>query len=482
MKKQALALIFANGVNFLVNFAMNPFMARQLSYEDNGTYSQVSLVNGYALVLFGLGISSILNLLFSEYKKDLKLVMSTTFWIQFVSGILCTLLIFFLRDGIGTVFENKQLPYYLMLYLPSTFFMVLTNLSLYYFIYYNKARQLSILTISLNLLKIAVTFYAINYLHSLFYAIVFQNIVNAIQLILHMLLLRKEMFPIKKPNWENIRYTLKLSYPYLAMAIIGYSILTVNGIIVSNQLGLTEYAIYRNGAIEIPFIATLYSSITAVALPQIVEYARSNRLYELMVLKRQISNTVAAVVYPVVFFCILNANEFMSLYLGDKYLRSGAVFGIYNIALLVRINSYSDILTIYNKPTKILIPNIISLASGIGANFVLIKFLGINGAAIAFVISLLIFSLLLISSTCREIGISWKTYFDLKTLGSISAISFSGALLTVFFSQKNIFAFCISGFIYFVGVYFLLLKFKMIDINLIPEKLRNIVSKLYKTS
>jgi O-antigen/teichoic acid export membrane protein len=478
MKKQALALIFANGINFLVNFAMSPFLARQLSYHDNGTYNQVNLINGYASILFSLGISSVINLLFSEYKDDQKRIMSSTFWIQLVSSILCSLLIFCFSDGFGALLNNPDLPYYLSLYIPSTFFIILTNLSIYYYIFYKKTWQLSILTVVVNSIKIAATYYAINNLQSLFYAIVFQNILNGLQCLVHAILLRKELFPIKKPHWADISYVLKLSSPYLLMSFIGYSILYINGIIISNQLGVEPYAIYRNGAIEIPFIATLYANVTAVALPFIVEYTRAGKTAELLALKRKISTTVAAIIYPVVFFFIFNGQDFIHLYLGDKYIQSGLVFSIYNIAVLIRINSYSDILTILKKPGKIILSNLISLMTGIIGSLILINVAGVNGAAIGFVLSLAVMSLLMIHFTCKELSVGWGSYFEFKRLSLIFLVCLVAALASWYFASQSIMLFFISGAIYLCIVYIGIFKLKLIDIDILPVRAQKIIQRI----
>ena len=477
MKKQAFALIFANGINFLVNFAMNPFLARKLSYEDNATFGQINLINGYATILFGLGMASVINLLLAEYKGKESSLLSSAFWIQTLSGLFCILLLFYFHTPISILFNNQQLGYFLVQNLPSTFLIILTNLVTYYYIYFNKARQLSILTVILNLLKIALVYYAVNVLKSLHYVIIFINILNFIQLGVHFYFLRKQLRPFRKFDFKNIQYVIKLSYPYLGMSIIGYSILFADGIIVSNLLGTKEFAIYRNGAIEIPFIATLYSSVTAVALPQLVLLIKENRIIELMSLKRKISNTLAAFIYPVVFFCIMNGNKFIELYLGDKYIQSGIVFSIYNVAVLLRINSYSDILTISKKPMKIIIPNFSAFVIGLIATYILVLLIGIKGAAISFIISILFLSVLLIVNSCKELGVSIYDYFDFIKIGKITLVCIFASGLSTLFIKVNIISFAAVGFVYIGFVYMVLFKFNLADLELLPLKAQKLLRK-----
>jgi O-antigen/teichoic acid export membrane protein len=290
--------------------------------------------------------------------------------------------------------------------------------------------------------------------------------------------LRKQIFPFVRPHLSNIKYIIRLSYPYLGMSIIGYSILFAGAIIISNQLGAKEFAIYRNGAIEIPFFATLYSSITSIAMPRIVQLTNTGKIQELMILKRKISNTVAALIYPVVFFCIINGNVFMKLYLGDKYISSGIIFSIYNIVLLFRINTYSDILTIRKKPNKIIIPNLIALLVTLTGTFVLVYLLGIKGAAIAFIISLMLLSAQLIYNSCKEIGISIYQYFDYIKPGKIALISLVFSLISVPFLKAELLSFAGISILYFIIVYLYVFKLNLVDQDSLPIKIQRLIIKL----
>ena len=61
---------------------------------------------------------------------------------------------------------------------------------------------------------------------------------------------------------------------------------------ISNMLSVEDYAIYRNGAFEVPFIATLYGSIGAIVLQDVARLWNSKRNVDILELKKDvISNT-----------------------------------------------------------------------------------------------------------------------------------------------------------------------------------------------
>ena len=66
------------------------------------------------------------------------------------------------------------------------------------------------------------------------------------------------------------------------------SVFTVaDGIYVSSLLGVTEFAIYRNGAMFIPLIMSLYAAINSIVLPDISVLFANNNYSEIVRLKRK---------------------------------------------------------------------------------------------------------------------------------------------------------------------------------------------------
>ena len=199
---------------------------------------------------------------------------------------------------------------------------------------------------------------------------------------------------------------------------------------------------------------------------------------ELLNLKRRVSNTVAFLIYPIVFFFIFNGEVFMELYLGNKYIQSGTIFSIYNLAVLIRINSYSDILMIIKKPMKIIGPNLISFGAGMILTFILLPVFGINAAAIAFVFAILILSFLLIRNSCKEIGIKIKEYFDFAYLFKLTLVCGVSSFFSYFFMQPTIFSFMLTGAVYLGTVYLILIKMMLLEMNLLPLKIQKIIKRL----
>src|SRR5690606_36635762 len=145
-----------------------------------------------------------------------------------------------------------------------------------------------------------------------------------------------------------------------------------------------------------------------------------------------------------------------------KYVGSGIIFSIYNIVLLFRINMYSDILTIRKKPGKILIPNLIALVVSLIGTFSLAHLFGIKGAAIAFIISMILVVAMQIYNSCKEIGINISQYFDYKKIGKIALICLTFSLISIPFLIPEIYSLLAISTLYLMIVYFYVFKLKLV--------------------
>jgi len=165
------------------------------------------------------------------------------------------------------------------------------------------------------------------------------------------------------------------------------------------------------------------------------------------------------------------------LYLGNKYIQSGIVFSIYNLAVLIRINSYSDILTVAKKPMKIIGPNLISFIAGLILTFILLPTFGVNAAAFAFVFAILLMSFFLVYNSCKVIGVKIKEYFDFVYLFKLTLVCCILSIVSYFFMKPNLISFMLNGLIYIVTVYLILTKMKLFELELLPLKIQKIIKR-----
>ncbi len=463
-------LSFGQATNVLVNILFMPYMARSLSYEDYGSYGQALLIAGIFSGLFGVGLSQVIYIYLSDSTKSESQTYSSNMLACILSGIagMCSLAM--LSEFFSHVFNNTSLSTYLLTfsaYIPIS----ILNASIHsFFIHQNKVKTSVVLLVFTNFLKILFVVLAIQLFSSVLLALCGILASILIQLILGILLTLKKIR--LHTRFELLFEQMKSGFPLGLTAFVGMAILYTDGFMVSNMLGTKEYAIYRNGAFEVPFISTLYASIAAIILPEVSLLWRTQKMEEIVVLKRKVIMNTFMIVFPIMIYLIFFNTELIRIYLGDKYLNSAIIFAIFNLSLLIRINDYYDILIASNNTKYILYYNLFTLLLNIILNGIFITLLGSRGAAIATIVSLLIFAILHVKKTIQILGTS---IFKLIHIHSVFKIIMVSCIIIIpirfIFYQYTIpvVYFIIFSLFYFIIVYFMALKLKLFDYLLIEK-------------
>ena len=73
-----------------------------------------------------------------------------------------------------------------------------------------------------------------------------------------------------------------MASPLAISSLIEKSLVYLDGVMVSAMLTTTAYAFYRAGAVEVPFVAGLYGSVTAIVMPEIAKLFSDNNLKEII--------------------------------------------------------------------------------------------------------------------------------------------------------------------------------------------------------
>jgi O-antigen/teichoic acid export membrane protein len=352
----ALFLIFGQGINFVFNLLMLPITIRQLSLNDYGVYSQVVMVTATLYAILSLGVTSGIIVFFNTDKKQsqnvlLNILLAITVFLTLVYGFLCLF-----HTSIETALHTTNLWPFLRFFYFSILFQIAIDLFYTYFIFYQEIKLASYLTVITNVLRLAFVFVAIVTTHNLHY------IFSAQLFVLMLCAGTYAYFFIKKNKHSYFNYNVaivksvfKLCIPLSLTGIIGTLLIQTDGYLVNYYLGKNEFAIYRSGAFEIPFLSTVYSSISLIFLPELKQLLYDKNYERIIALKRTIIFNSSLLIYPLIIVFLFFGNELIATYLGNNFVRSAAVFVGYNLILFIRINDYSDVLTLTHQTKFILL-------------------------------------------------------------------------------------------------------------------------------
>lgn len=459
----------------MVSFLFMPYMARALSYFDYGTYGQTILIVNLASVFLAFGLAKIIFIYLNNTSFNIKSILFTNLISAITLGVIGSLLLYFSSNLIADWFNNMSLIRFLHIF-GFSLILSIPNLSINSFlIFKNKVNySISIIIIS-NILKVTLVVISIQYFQSLefvFYSILFSEL---FRFIIGMWVIRKDL----KFNIEFIliKNQLKFGFPLALTGILGLVIMYTDGLMVSKFLGVKEYAVYRNGAIEVPFVATLYATIAAIIMPEVSKLWNSNNFIEIKRLKSLVINYTAVLIYPVMIFFLFNAGDFIKLYLGLKYLDSTAIFIVFNLTLLFRINDFEDILISSGRTNFILFCYIFAVFLNIVLNFLLISIYGNIGAAISTIISVFVLIIIMYYKSMKLINAGFTELINFRLIIKVLLISlFYASMLKLILNiqaNDNSLVFIILSILYFALIYS-----SIIWLGLIPKQL---IKKLLPT-
>jgi O-antigen/teichoic acid export membrane protein len=162
-----------------------------------------------------------------------------------------------------------------------------------------------------------------------------------------------------------------------------------------------------------------------IFMSDLMRYIQDRSFIKVAEAKRKIMTSTAVFIFPVAFFFIFFSREFIVLYLSEKYIDSYIVFIIFTMALLIRLQNYTDILILMKKSVYVLISFVVFMVLNIGLNLWLSGIWGIVGCALATIVSVYILAGMQLHFTVRQLNVRYTEYIDIKAL--VQILFFSAA-------------------------------------------------------
>ncbi|MFN6091175.1 MAG: oligosaccharide flippase family protein, partial [Bacteroidota bacterium] len=385
---KVIVVAIGNGINILINFLTLPYLVRSLSFDDYGTYGQVLMIVTILQGFFTFNLNQIANIYFANDEHNPKVVFSTIAKFSLGMSLVSCIVMFASIPVVGSAFDNDLLFKLLSFSVLNLFAQVIAPILISVLIFFNRVQNTVAILVSTNILKVASMFYSIHFMHSLEALMIGLSIVSLIQLIAFLTQVPKEVLSFSYFDKSLAKNMFVMASPLAISSLIEKSLIYLDGVMVSAMLTTTAYAFYRAGAVEVPFVAGLYGSVTAIVMPEIAKLFSDNNLKEIIRLKRIAISGTIFFVYPVLIFLFFFAEPLVSAYLSKSYSASIVIFMIFNLSLLIRVNDYQDIIII-SKNSKFIFRSVLFVSVlNLILNYALITYFGINGAASAFIISL----------------------------------------------------------------------------------------------
>lgn len=464
-----LLLVVSQTVNILVVFLFTPYLVRALPQAVYGTYGQALFISELINTLCAFAILQMAMMVYSNKHYRFEDSLRTVLQFTGIAGVLGFLLCVAFSFWAPQWFDNPLLGPLLRLYSFSLLGSRLNLVCNQALIKIEKTRVVMVLSIVSNFIKLALGFYCIQYLKSIEWLMVVYAAEPIISSMIQLIILKRAGYMNGRFQLAVLRDIFQIGFPLYLVELLGASYTYISGFVISTRLNESQYAIYRNGSVEIPVIGALYGTISMIFMSDLMRHIQDRSFGKVAEAKRKIMTSTAVFIFPVAFFFIFFSREFIVLYLSEKYIDSYTVFIVFTMALLIRLQNYTDILILMKKSVYVLISFVVFMILNIGLNLWLSGLWGIVGCALATIISVYILAGMQLHFTVRQLNVRYAEYIDMKALVQILFFSVAWAGTIKWGSnQLNlplIWQFLLAGICTVPPLVLFLIKQKFLDIS-----------------
>ena len=429
-------LSFVNLFSQAFSILSGIFLVRFYSPEDYGTYRQVFLIVLTCSYIFSAGIPASLLYFFPNMsKQEKKGILIQTIIILLILGVLGSFLVFFFTPLISDKFSNPAINTILPFFSFYILFYVLIQYIQGMFMGLDQYKNVTISQIVIQLSTPVIVVASIlldagiyRIMQLLFIYMVIQTLV-IVYISLH-------IFRDVETQWKksDILKQLRFSLPLGMSGIVWFVGKEIDKCCLALLFTPAVYAIYVVGALEIPTLAELNTTISSVLLPKMSALREQNKTDQIVSLWKETIRKSMLIFFPAFWILFLVAQPLIVTLYTNQYIESVAVFKIYLCLLCLRITGHNVILQAYGKTKIILVSSVIFIILNISLNILFLKVLktGITGPAIATLISYVVLTVFGVMASLYYMKRSFIEIFPLKEFIKITLISIGAYSIPIY--------------------------------------------------
>ncbi len=376
--------IFKMGVGFFVII----YLARYLGPERFGILFYAQSFVSIFMAFASLGISQVLirDLVKDHNKKNVLL--GTSFWLTFVSS---TLAIFFIYI-FELFFENDKVSQAMVFVLSFT--IIFQNLNMLIDSYFQH-KVLSKKIVYCNtigfIISSLVKFYLIYIKADLLYfayALLFDSLLLSV-LFIYIYYKENENILLWKFDFGIAKKFLKVAMPLTMVAVSAFIYTRIDQIMLKHMLDNEAVGNYA-AAIKVSELFYFIPGIIVTSLfPKLVEMKKVNNEKYLLLIEKMY-RLVVWIAIPIAISIFIFSDIIVDILYGDKYTQASGILSILSWGIIfVSIGAvFIKLLYVEHYEKKYLYKSLFGVFVNIILNYFLIKLYGVNGAAMATIITM----------------------------------------------------------------------------------------------
>jgi O-antigen/teichoic acid export membrane protein len=388
-------------------------LARLLTKTDYGSFRQVWLVYNVFLLIFSLGIPMSAYYFLGRIKETEKkgFVLQTVFLLLFLGAIFSGSLYVF-SGFIAAKFSNPNLEGLFKIFSLYPLFTLPTLCAETILISFDLPKVAAGITVLVRASMVVSSIVPVLLGYDL--ATVF-GVLVILSVFQFFYVFFQTYKPVKSFAFEwhprsliaQIKYSVPLGISYIFQMLM----LQIDKIMVSLFFVAGIFAIFSNGAFEIPFTGIIMGSVIHVLMPEFVRNYKEEDKEKFLQLWHGSIMKVGLLVFPLAVFLFVFRGQFIVTLFSEKYLGSVVVFSIYLLFIPARVTDFGAILLSMGHSGIVMKYYILASVLNVVLNYILIKGIGLLGPAVATVLVSYLLALMFLGEIRDKIGVKFRGVF-----------------------------------------------------------------------
>jgi O-antigen/teichoic acid export membrane protein len=388
LRKDSIVLFVARLISGLSGLFAVALLSRFLDVKDYGLYRQWIVVTTFLTSILTLGFPAAITYFLPRAKtKDEEISLMTNIAVSISTvGVVLLLATPLIGFSVSRLFDNDTLFRYEYLLTLSVALSLFIHIFPNLFVVRKNRKAIVLFSIVPNiawliLLPILVLIKAS--LEIYVFALLIRPLIDLIIGLLN----SGKIFSFSKISWKQVSTIMKFSLPMGLSAIVGSIMLYTDKFVVGSMLTTEEFAVFVNGAYEIPFIGLITASLFTVITPRLSKSFAEERFEDIRTDWIRAGKTLIPIMISITSVMVFFAKPIVITLYSDKYLAAIPVFMIYQSMGAIRIYLYSSVFVASGKTNLYFLFSLFSAVLNLSLDILLVGLIGYIGASLATVIA-----------------------------------------------------------------------------------------------
>lgn len=360
-------------------------LARLLTVNGYATYRQTILAYNFISPLLVLGLPQALYYFIPRDSTRARgILQENLLLLSVLGGLFSVFLLAGGNDLLAWRFHNPDLVQALVILAPYPLFMLPAGALTACLMALDRVKEVAWFNIFSRIVMLITVVAAVLYRPDAIAAVVGTVVGAGLVLVPSLyMMFRATRRSSSEKSLTGMKHQIGFSVPLGFGSVIGRTAYGLDKVVVASLCTPEMFAVYANGAMEIPLIRILTGSMTSVLVPEMSSLCQKGRHQDALELVKRGAAKCALILYPAMFAMFGLAPELMTLLFSATYVESALPFRLFLLVLPLRVMNYGSMFMAAGKSYLILVRSLGDLLVSLGLTILLVKLWGYIGAAIA---------------------------------------------------------------------------------------------------